>query len=139
MRSSHLLATAGTLQPMQAAMYLMTRIPYLQAFANGNKRTSRLAANVPLLSSGLLPFSFADIDKGDYIRGMAAFSELGSTYLIEQTLVQGYARSVVRGSNVPVRMRTLEFDVAETAAALADFINTGRRPTARVAALFINS
>jgi hypothetical protein len=51
------------LHPIEAALYLMTRIPYVQVFANGNKRTSRLAANTALLAGGLLPFSFADVDK----------------------------------------------------------------------------
>jgi len=132
-----IIATAGDLHPVQAALYLMTRIPYLQAFANGNKRTSRLAANSPLLSHGLLPFSFADVDKGDYIRGMAAFYELGSMIVIEQTFIQGYAKSVVRSSNIPASTRTLGFDVGAAATSLADFINTGRRPTDKRAQMFI--
>ena len=40
-----ILEQANALHPVQAAVYLMSRLPYLQAFANGNKRTSRLAAN----------------------------------------------------------------------------------------------
>lgn len=134
-----IIATALDLHPVQAALYLMTRIPYLQAFANGNKRTSRIAANAPLLSHGLLPFSFADVDKADYIRGMAAFYELGSTIVIEQTFIHGYARSVVRSSNVPSGMRTLGFDVGAVATQLADFINTGRRPTDKRAQIFLAS
>ena len=90
--------------------------------------SSRLAANAPLLSGGLLPFSFADVDKASYIRGMAAFYELGSMYLIEQTFIHGYARSVVRGSDMPSSMKTLGFDVNALSQALADFINTGLRP-----------
>jgi hypothetical protein len=136
---TQIISTARNLHPVQAALYLMTRIPYLQAFANGNKRTSRLAANAPLLSSGLLQFSFADVDKGDYIRGMAAFYELGSTLVIEQTFVQGYAWSVVRSSNIPASMRTLGFDVAAVASSLSDFITTGRRPTDKRALMFLES
>lgn len=137
-----IIATALALQPVhpvQAALYLMTRIPYLQAFANGNKRTARLAANAPLLTQGLLPFSFADVNKADYIRGMAAFYELGSLHVIEQTFIQGYAQSVVRGSDVPASLRTLGFDVAAVAAALADYVNTGRSPADQRAALFLAS
>jgi Fic family protein len=132
-----IISTADGLHPIEAALYLMTRIPYLQAFANGNKRTSRLAANAPLLTHGLLPISFADVDKSDYIRGMAAFYELGSMHVIEQTFVHGYARSVVRSSNIPVAMRTLGFDVDAQAKSLADFINTGRRPTDKHARMFL--
>lgn len=49
---------ARELHPNEAALYLMTRIPYVQVFANGNKRASKLAANTALLAGGLQPFSF---------------------------------------------------------------------------------
>ncbi|MES2786234.1 MAG: Fic family protein [Pseudomonadota bacterium] len=130
-------AKTREMRPVEAALYLMTRIPYVQIFANGNKRTSRLAANAALLAGGLLPFSFADVDKADYIRGMAAFYELGSMLVIEQTFIEGYARSVVRGSDIPVRMRTHGFDIEAVARELVQFINTGRRPADRRALLFL--
>ncbi|WP_372824754.1 Fic family protein [Polaromonas sp.] len=136
---AQIIASANTLHPVQAALYLMTRIPYLQAFANGNKRSSRLAANAALISHELLPFSFADVDKNDYIRGIAAFYELGSMHVIEQTFIQGYARSVVRSSNIPASMRTLGFNVEGVAQSLADFINTGRQPADKYARLFLVS
>lgn len=132
-----IIAQALALRPVEAALYLMTRIPYVQVFANGNKRASRLAANAALLAGGLLPFSFADVDKADYIRGMAGVYELGSTLVIEQTFIQGYARSVVRGSDIPVRMRTHGFDTEAIARELVDFINTGRKPTDKRALIFL--
>ena len=132
-----ILVTANTLLPIDAALYLMTRIPYLQAFANGNKRTSRLAANVSLLANGLLPFSFADVDKADYIRGMAVFYELGSLHVMEQTFIRGYVKSVVRSSNIPVSLRGVGFDLNEVAKALMDFINTGKRPSDERALVFL--
>ena len=131
------IAQASQLRPVEAALYLMTRIPYVQVFANGNKRASRLAANAALLAGGMLPFSFADVDKSDYIRGMAAFHELGSTLVLEQTFIQGYARSVVRGSDIPVRMRTQGFDTDAVARELVDFVNTGRKPVDRRALMFM--
>jgi len=134
---AQIVATARTLHPVQAALYLMTRIPYLQAYANGNKRASRLAANGPLLSHGLLPISFADINKADYIRGMAAFYELGSLHVIEQCFLHGYVRSVVRSSNIPVKLRTRGFDVDGAAEALVEFINTGRSPAEKIAVIFL--
>lgn len=136
---AQIIDTANSLHPIQAALYLMTRIPYLQAFANGNKRTSRLAANAPLLAAGLLPFSFADVDKADYIRGMAGFYELGSMHVIEQTFIQGYVKSVLRSSNIPASMRTLGFDVDAVAKALVEFVNTGRKPGDPRALVFLRS
>ena len=79
------------------------------------------------------------MEKADYIRGMAAFYELGSMHVIEQTFINGYARSVVRSSNIPARLRTLGFDVEVVARSLVDFINTGRRPTDARALIFLNS
>lgn len=131
------IATAAQQHPVQAALYLLTRISYLQAYANGNKRTSRLAANAVLLTQGLLPFSFADVAKADYIRGMAAFYELGNLHVMEQTFIQGYARSVVRGSDIPASQRTRGFDVEATAQALVEYINTGRTPTDPRASAFV--
>lgn len=134
-----IIAQAVTLHPVQAALLLMTRMPYVQVFANGNKRTSRLAANAALLAGGLLPFSFADVDKADYIRGMAAFYELGHSLVLEQTFIEGYARSVVRGSELPLRLRTRGFDVEAVARALVDYIQSGRRPTDARAQLFLRA
>jgi len=111
----------------------------VQVFANGNKRASRLAANTALLAGGLLPFSFADVDKADYIRGMAAFYELGSTLVMEQTFIDGYVRSVIRGSDIPIAMRTHGFDVDAIAPELADFVRTGRKPADERARVFIAS
>lgn len=123
------IALAVTLHPVQAAFYLLTRIAYIQSFANGNKRTSRIAADIPLLASGLIPLSFVDVDKADYIRGVAAFYELGSTHVIEQTFIRAYAKSTVRSSRIPDAMRVGGFKIAEVVDLLVDYINTGRRPT----------
>ena len=136
---AQMVTTANALAPVNAALYLMTRIPYLQVFANGNKRTSRLMALCPLLKAGMLPFSFSDVDKADYIRGMAAFYELGSMHVIEQTFIHGYARSVVRGSDIPASMRTLGFDVDAVTQGLVEFINTGRTPKDHRARMFVRT
>lgn len=133
-----IIETANTLHPVQAALFLMTRIPYLQAFANGNKRTSRIAANAPLLKAGLLPMSFADINKVDYIRGMAAFYELGSLHIIEQTFIRAYTKSILRSSNVPLSLRSAGFDLDGTAEALTDFVNSGRYPGDPDVAIFVS-
>lgn len=111
---------------MEAALYLMTRIAYAQSFANGNKRASRIAANLPLLAADLIPFSFVDVDKADYIRGIAAFYELGSIHVIEQTFICGYAKSIVRSSNIPPAMRSRGFDPDQITDRLVAFINTGK-------------
>ena len=132
-----IVATALQLPAFEAAVYLLTRVAYVQSFANGNKRVSRVAANLPLLAAGQIPFSFADVNKRDYIRGMAAFYELGAIHVIEQTFLDGYARSVVRSSRLPDALRVGGFDPGEVAAHLVDYVNTGRRPKDRRALAFL--
>jgi Fic family protein len=39
----------------------MVHLPYLQPFEGVNKRTSRLAANIPLIRHNLCPLSFIDV------------------------------------------------------------------------------
>ena len=97
------LETADSIQdPVQAAFYLLTRIPYLQPFKDGNKRTSRAICNVPLIRAGLPPISFVDFGKQDYIVSLLAFYELGDTRLAERCLVEAYTKSIARlGSPKP--------------------------------------
>jgi len=121
-----IIATAKLLAPIQAALYLMTRIAYVQSFTNGNKRTSRIAANAPLLEAGLAPFSFLDVNKASYIRGMAAFYELGSLHVIEQVFIEGYVRSIIRSSDMPAQLRQASAEKL-LAEQMVEFINSGKR------------
>ena len=123
-----LVAVANTLTPVQSAFYLMTRIPYLQVFANGNKRTARLAANIPLLAAGLLPISFVDINKADYIQAMAAFYELGNLQLMEKMVIEGYVQSIVRGSELTPLERIGQTDPKQLKADLVAYVQSGKFP-----------
>ncbi len=83
-------------EPLESALYLLTRLPYLQPFADGNKRTSRAMCNVPLLKAGMPPISFMDFGKKDYILSMLAFYELGDTKMGAQTFFKAYEKSCKR-------------------------------------------
>lgn len=82
--------------PIQNAFYLLTRIPYLQPFADGNKRTSRAICNVPLIKAGMPPISFVDFGKKDYIISMLAFYELGDVRMAAHCFSKAYLRSCER-------------------------------------------
>lgn len=82
--------------PFQGAVYLLTRIPYLQPFMDGNKRLSRVLCNVPLLNAGLPPISFMDFNKRDYILSMLAFYELGNIKPISTCFERAYMQSCLR-------------------------------------------
>lgn len=131
------IAVARTLHPVQAAFYLLTRVAYIQSFANGNKRTARIAANVPLLQSRLLPLSYVDVDKADYLRGMVAFYELGSTRLMERTFIRAYAKSVVRASRAADVEGRAGFDADAISEQVIGYVMTGERPSDPRAGRFI--
>ena len=52
--------------PVEGAFFLWVNIAYLQPFEDGNKRTSRLCANLPLMLSNCAPLSFLDVEPTDY-------------------------------------------------------------------------
>jgi len=83
-------------EPLESAFYLLTRLPYLQPFMDGNKRTSRAMCNVPLLKAGLAPISFIDFGKKDYILSMLAFYELGNLQLAAKMFTRAYEKSCNR-------------------------------------------
>ncbi len=65
-------------QPVEKALACLVLLPYLQAFADGNKRTSRLLANAVLLAYGYPPLSYRSIDEQAYKGALILFYEQGS-------------------------------------------------------------
>lgn len=61
--------------PVEAAFFLWVHLAYLQPFADGNKRTSRLSANLPLLLYNCAPLSFLDVARSDYATAMLGVHE----------------------------------------------------------------
>ena len=89
-------AVASLPDPVNQSFYLMTRIPYLQPFYDANKRTARIACNIPLISHGLAPLSFVDFEKSRYMGGLIAFYELGDESLAKQAFLEAYLSSTLR-------------------------------------------
>lgn len=93
----HFCSKAGEIaDPLEAAVFAMAFIPYLQPFQDGNKRTSRLCMNIPLIRDGLAPFSFSQIDRRDYIFGLLAFYERGRPEFLVKAFIDAYQRSAPR-------------------------------------------
>ncbi|WP_206956624.1 Fic family protein [Trinickia acidisoli] len=61
--------------PIEAAFFSWVNLAYLQPFEDGNKRTSRLAANIPLMLYNCSPLSFLDVDPHDYAQAMLGVYE----------------------------------------------------------------
>ena len=82
--------------PFEQAFFAMVHLPYLQPFIDGNKRVSRLAANLPLFRRNLAPLSFVDVSEADYTDGMLAIYELNEVGILRELFIQAYERSAQR-------------------------------------------
>jgi hypothetical protein len=71
----------------------MVHLPYLQPFLDVNKRTSRLAANIPLMERNLCPLSFIDVPTQAYTDGLLGVYELQRTELLVDVFLWAYERS----------------------------------------------
>jgi hypothetical protein len=71
----------------------MVHLPYLQPFADINKRTSRLIANLPLFRANLCPLTFLDISEQAYSYATLGVYELTRIELLRDVFVWAYERS----------------------------------------------
>ncbi|MXX91132.1 MAG: Fic family protein [Boseongicola sp. SB0677_bin_26] len=82
--------------PFEQAFFITVHVPYLQAFEDCNKRTSRIAANIPLLDAGLSPLSFLDVTHRDYVDGLLGIYELHDFSLAREVFAEAYVKSARR-------------------------------------------
>ena len=102
--------------PVEAAFFLWANLAYLQPFEDGNKRTSRLAANIPLMLYNCAPLSFLDVDLHDYSRAMMGIYEFRDVSLAVDLFEWAYRRSTKKyvvvlesmGMPDPLRLRYRE-------------------------------
>ena len=81
--------------PYEKSLFLLVHISYLQAFTDVNKRTARLSANIPLIANNLVPLSFNDISKEDYINALIAIYELQELQPIIDLYSYSYLRTCI--------------------------------------------
>ena len=79
--------------PFEQSFFVMVHLPYLQPFADVNKRTSRLAANLPLIRANLCPLTFLDVPEQAYSRAILGLYELTRVELLRDLYVWAYERS----------------------------------------------
>lgn len=99
--------------PVEAAFFLWVNLAYLQPFEDGNKRTSRLAANIPLMLYNCAPLSFLDVDQGDYATAMMGVYEYRDVSVAADLFEWIYRRSIKKyavvleamGAPDPLRLR----------------------------------
>lgn len=93
-----LLLKAGQIRdPFEQSFFMIVHLPYLQPFAdrfgNINKRTSRLAANLPLFRANLCPLTFLDVPEQAYSRATIGVYEMTRVELLRDLFVWAYERS----------------------------------------------
>ncbi len=113
--------------PFEQSFFLLVHIPYLQAFDDINKRTSRVASNAPLLKADLAPMSFLTMDDGGYIDGLIGIYELNNVALLREIFVDAYMASAQNYRALRAEVETPE----KAALAYRDFV----RETVRQAVL----
>lgn len=97
----------------EKALFIMVHLPYLQPFIDVNKRTSRLAANIPLIKANLRPLSFIGLPRSAYIDGTLAVYEFNRVEVLRDLFMLAYERSSARygviresvGEPDPIRLR----------------------------------
>jgi Fic family protein len=82
--------------PFEQSFFALVHIPYLQPFADVNKRTARLAANIPLIRENLCPLSFVDVTERDYVDAVLGVYERLDTCILRDLYEWAYERSSAR-------------------------------------------
>lgn len=85
---------AAIRNPVEAAFFLWIHVAYLQAFADGNKRTGRLSANMPLLAGHCAPLSFGGVEASDYVVAMLGVYERNDVSVAVDLFEWLYRRSM---------------------------------------------
>lgn len=85
---------AGQIQDLfEQSFFMMVHLPYLQPFADINKRTSRLAANLPLFRHGLCPLTFLGVPQAAYIQAILSVYEMTRIEPMRDLYLWTYERS----------------------------------------------
>jgi fido (protein-threonine AMPylation protein) len=93
--------------PYEQSFFLLVHLTYLQPFIDVNKRTARLSCNIPLIKQNLVPLSFNDVEREDYIAAVLAIYELQDV----QPLIDIYAFSYLRTCSLyDITIKALGFD-----------------------------
>jgi len=109
--------------PFEQSFFLLVHIPYLQAFIDINKRTSRVASNVPLLKADVAPMSFLTMDDVNYIDGLIGIYELNNVALLREVYIESYLASAEK-----YRVLRAEVETPEKAAlAYREFVREAVR------------
>ncbi len=95
------------IDPYEQSIFLLINLSYLQAFLDVNKRTARIACNIPFIKNNLVPISFNEINVEDYRSAMIAIYEFNQVNPLVELYVWSYLRTA---KEYKVTMESLGFD-----------------------------
>jgi len=74
--------------PFEKALIAHFMIPYIQPYADGNKRTARMLTNAILLAYDLYPLSYRSINENEFKKALILFYEQGSICEIKRLFIE---------------------------------------------------
>lgn len=77
-----------TVYPPEKALIASSLIAYLQPFADGNKRTSRMLANALLFAHGYYPLSYQNMDVNEYRKAIILVYEQNNLYHMKRIFME---------------------------------------------------
>lgn len=72
----------------EKALIFLAMISYLQPFADGNKRTSRMISNAVLLANGYFPLSYRSVDEVEYKKALILFYEQNNIFHLKRIFLE---------------------------------------------------
>lgn len=78
----------------EKAILALVLLSYIQAFADGNKRTARITGNAILIANNYCPISFRTVDSIDYKKAMLIFYEQNNISAFKQIFIEQFAFAV---------------------------------------------
>ena len=78
----------------EKALLALLLLSYIQAFTDGNKRTSRIISNGILIANNYCPISFRSVDSIDYKKAMLMFYEQNNVAAFKQIFIEQFLFAV---------------------------------------------
>ncbi len=108
LQMSRITQIASAIQdPFEQSFFLLVHVSYLQAFADVNKRTARLCANIPLISLNYVPLSFNDMNVRDYMTSFITIYEFQDVHPLIDLYVFSYLRTCIAYDST---VKTIRYD-----------------------------
>ena len=84
----------GKKNVFEKALLALVLLSYIQAFADGNKRTARITSNALLIANGYCPISFRTVDSIDYKKAMLIFYEQNNITAFKKIFIEQFLFAV---------------------------------------------